>query len=280
MRNCRKNLIMVVALTILGIAPCCYAQSLNAETVDNAEFKLNSVDTALEADAVPSKTKAYIDEYKLSLGSQMLSYQASSRVSLSDSKHIDTGYKGLNAIKVDEAVVSERPAFELGSTITLNNSYEANSIGFNDSNITGVVFATKVGKLDLQGGYNQSNLPLTAGNESETTESTVLASARASVAVPESASEDSVLKSVEASLASDYYLEAVYSFKPDLKGKVAFKKSMIDTFDTKENVKVEGIVEATSDVSIKAGYSQENRIEVETKIPKEKKFYTEFILKF
>ena len=119
-----------------------------------------------------------------------------------------------------------------------------------------------------------------ASSEPSASGSEVAASARASMGSELSPSTSSPKESVEASLASDYYLEAVYNFKPTLKGKVAFKKSMIDTFDSKENVEVEGIVDATSDVSIKAGYSEENRPEIETKNSKEKKVWTEFILKF
>ena len=93
-------------------------------------------------------------------------------------------------------------------------------------------------------------------------------SARASMGDVTNTSIDSNIN--PSTISSDYYLEAIYSFKPTLKGKVAFKKTVIDTFDSKENIEVEGIVDASSDVSIKAGYSNENRPEVESKASGEK----------
>lgn len=280
MKNSRKNLIMAVASTLLCVAPYSYAQTIDSETVDVKEFKLNS-DTLLEENILSTKQEKVTGEYKLSLGSQMLTYQNPSRVYPSEAKHIDTGFKGVTTGSVDEVIVKDSPIFEIGSVITLNNSYEDNSIGFNESNVTGISFTTKAGRLDLHGSYNKTNMPMSiAKADSNAATNEITASARASIGSEESQISGSAKESIEASLASDYYLEAVYNFKPTLKGKVAFKKSMIDTFESKENVELEGIVEATSDVSIKAGYSEENRPEIETKNSKEKKVWTEFILKF
>lgn len=280
MKNSRKNIVMAVALTLLGVAQFSYAQSITLESAEINEFKLNG-NIAVE-EKILNTNKEIANEYKLSLGSQMLNYQNPSRVYPSEAKHIETGFKGLTTTdSVEEVIVKDTPAFEIGSVITLNNSYEDNSIGYNDSSITGISFTTKTGRFDLRGSYSQSNMPMSlASSEPSASGSEVAASVRASMGSELSPSTSSPKESVEASLASDYYLEAVYNFKPTLKGKVAFKKSMIDTFDSKENVEVEGIVDATSDVSIKAGYSEENRPEIETKNSKEKKVWTEFILKF
>lgn len=280
MKNCRKNIVMAVALTLLGVAQFSYAQSITPESAEINEFKLNG-NIAVE-EKILNTNKEIANEYKLSLGSQMLNYQNPSRVYPSEAKHIETGFKGLTTTdSVEEVIVKDTPTFEIGSVITLNNSYEDNSIGYNDSSITGISFTTKTGRFDLRGSYSQSNMPMSlASSEPSASGSEVAASVRASMGSELSPSTSSPKESVEASLASDYYLEAVYNFKPTLKGKVAFKKSMIDTFESKENVEVEGIVDATSDVSIKAGYSEENRSEVETKNSREKKVWTEFILKF
>ena len=280
MKNSRKNIVMAVALTLLGVAQFSYAQSIAPESAEINEFKLNG-NIAVE-EKILNTNKEIANEYKLSLGSQMLNYQNPSRVYPSEAKHIETGFKGLTTTdSVEEVIVKDTPVFEIGSVITLNNSYEDNSIGYNDSSITGISFTTKTGRFDLRGSYSQSNMPMSLANsEPSASGSEVAASARASMGSELSPSTSSSKESVEASLASDYYLEAVYNFKPTLKGKVAFKKSMIDTFESKENVEVEGIVDATSDVSIKAGYSEENRSEVETKNSREKKVWTEFILKF
>lgn len=280
MKNCRKNIVMAVALTLLGVTQFSYAQSITPESAEINEFKLNG-NIAVE-EKILNTNKEIANEYKLSLGSQMLNYQNPSRVYPSEAKHIETGFKGLTTTdSVEEVIVKDTPTFEIGSVITLNNSYEDNSIGYNDSSITGISFTTKTGRFDLRGSYSQSNMPMSlASSEPSASGSEVAASVRASMGSELSPSTSSPKESVEASLASDYYLEAVYNFKPTLKGKVAFKKSMIDTFESKENVEVEGIVDATSDVSIKAGYSEENRSEVETKNSREKKVWTEFILKF
>lgn len=280
MKNSRKNIVMAVALTLLGVAQFSYAQSITPESAEINEFKLNG-NIAVE-EKILNTNKEIANEYKLSLGSQMLNYQNPSRVYPSEAKHIETGFKGLTTTdSVEEVIVKDTPTFEIGSVITLNNSYEDNSIGYNDSSITGISFTTKTGRFDLRGSYSQSNMPMSlASSEPSASGSEVAASVRASMGSELSPSTSSPKESVEASLASDYYLEAVYNFKPTLKGKVAFKKSMIDTFESKENVEVEGIVDATSDVSIKAGYSEENRSEVETKNSREKKVWTEFILKF
>ena len=73
MKNSRKNLIMAVASTLLCVAPYSYAQTIDSETVDVKEFKLNS-DTLLEENILSTKQEKVTGEYKLSLGSQMLTY--------------------------------------------------------------------------------------------------------------------------------------------------------------------------------------------------------------
>ncbi|MDN5279748.1 MAG: hypothetical protein PWR01_3713 [Clostridiales bacterium] len=82
-------------------------------------------------------------------------------------------------------------------------------------------------------------------------------------------------------LASRYYLEAVYNFQPKVQGKVSYKRSMIDTIESEEELQVEGIVEANRNILIKAGYNNETRPEInEPKATKDSKVWTEFILKF
>ena len=278
MKNSLKKLIMAVVLSLLANVPNSYAQNVTVDEI--SDFKLNSVENASKnSTIIPDKADFLKGEFNLSLGSQMLSYQNASKIFPSDAKHIETGFDGFNSkIEFDDSVVklNSNSQRDFLPVITLNNSYEDNAIGLNDSSSSVLSLSGKTGRLSFYGEYNQSNLTLGAGNQYAS--DNIMPSARASMG---SVTNTSVETNANPSaISSDYYLEAVYSFKPTLKGKVAFKKTVIDTFDLKENVEVEGIVEATSDVSIKAGYSNENRSELESKTPKEKKVWTEFILKF
>ncbi len=277
MKKSRKNLFLTIVLSLLAVVPCSYAQS-----IDNiSDFKLNGVDeTAKEAVNTSSKPGLFSGEFNLSLGSQMLDYQNTNRIFSSEEKHIETGFEGFSSkIEFDEPSVkfNSENQRDFVSVITLNNSYESNAIGFNDNSNSYLTLTGKSGRLSFYGEYNQSNLTIGSGNDNSS-ENNIMPSARASIGNVTNTSIDSNIN--PSTISSDYYLEAVYSFKPTLKGKVAFKKTVIDTFDSKENIEVEGIVDASSDVSIKAGYSNENRAEVESKTSGEKKVWTEFILKF
>ncbi len=169
----------------------------------------------------------------------------------------------------------------LAPVITLNNSYENNAIGFNDSASSGLSIGGGNGKLQVYGEYEQRHTPQIQ-IESGVTERHMDGLRGATIdtsAADDSNQPDSREKN--AALASRYYLEAVYSFKPNLKGKVSFKRSMIDTFESEEKLQVEGIVEANRNILIKAGYNNEVRPEVtEPRTNKDTKVWTEFILKF
>ncbi len=277
MKNSLKKLILAVVLSLLANVPNSYAQNTSIDEI--SDFKLNTVEDSSDSVIVPDKAELLKGEFNLSLGSQMLSYQNTSKIFPSEAEHIETGFEGFNSkIEFDDSVVKLNPNSQRDfmPVITLNNSYEDNAIGLNDSSSSALSLSGKTGRLSFYGEYNQSNLTLGPGTQN--TSDNIMPSARASIGNVSNTSIESNIS--PSAISSDYYLEAVYSFKPTLKGKVAFKKTVIDTFDLKENVEVEGIVDATSDVSIKAGYSNENRSEIESKTPKEKKVWTEFILKF
>jgi hypothetical protein len=277
MKNSLKKLILAVVLSLLANVPNSYAQNVDVNEI--TDFKLSTVEDSSNSVIVPDKAEFFKGEFNLSLGSQMLSYQNTSKIFPSEAEHIETGFEGFNSkIEFDDSVVKLNPNSQRDfmPVITLNNSYEDNAIGLNDSSSSALSLSGKTGRLSFYGEYNQSNLTLGPGTQN--TSDNIMPSARASIGNVSNTSIESNIS--PSAISSDYYLEAVYSFKPTLKGKVAFKKTVIDTFDLKENVEVEGIVDASSDVSIKAGYSNENRSEIESKTPKEKKVWTEFILKF
>ncbi len=276
MKKRSGKLIVAATLAILSLAQIACAQNLASEVKKAIEdFRFNN-ETEKNISRV-SDNAAKFNEFKLSLGSQMLSYQEQSHVAPSDAKHIETGYKGLNLEGLNDSEIkfSSEDSRSFGSVITLNNSYQENTIGFNDGSVNTLALAGRAGRLSIRSEYSQTNKPLAVSERSSN--SSILASSRASL---NGNTNNASAKEVEAAIASDYYLEAVYSFKPTLKGKVAFKRSMIDTFESKENVTVEGIMETGSNTAIKAGYSNENLIEVETDKAKEEKVWTEFILKF
>ena len=270
--NCKK-FILAVVMSLLASLPISYAQSLEPIS----DFKLNSeIDSTEELDSVTTSSDLFKNEFNLSLGSQMLDYQNSSKVFPSEAEHIDTGFSGLN-LNIDFSdKLNKTNQHDFASVITLNNSYVDNAIGFGDSSAPSLSISGQRGRLSLYGEYNQSNIAIGSGDGQANMGANSFVRASTNN-ITKSSVDDSLISST---VSSDYYLEAVYSFKPSLKGKVAFKKSVIDTFDLKENVEVEGIVEATSDVSIKAGYSNESHPEIEKKSSKEQKVWTEFILKF
>ena len=276
MNRSLKNLVLAIVLSLLTKVPCSYAQNIDEIT----DFKLNSVDNiSEELKVAPSKSEIFNSEFNLSLSSQMLSYQNTSKVFPSEAEHIETGFDGFDSkIDFDDKVIKYNTDTQrdLIPVITLNSSYEDNAIGITDSTGSSLSLSGKTGRLSFYGEYNQSNLSIGSGDQNNS--NVVVSSARATMGNVTTTSADTNIN--PSAVSSDYYLEAVYSFKPTLKGKVAFKKTVIDTFDLKENVEVEGIVDASSDVSIKAGYSNESRSEIESKTPKEKKVWTEFILKF
>lgn len=298
MKNKTKNIVFALALAILGSAAVSYAEktdslieqtyvknktAVTSEGINTGrEFKLNAKDNVVEEETVvSSKAKEFIDEFKLSFGSDMMKYQTKSGVAPSEPKHIDANYNRVNVVASDKIEASSNHLNEFDSMITLNNAYQDNAIGFNEGSNSAISLTKKSGRLSIYGEYNQSNMPIALA-ETDRKSSGVLASARGPVSGSGTTASvpDENEKSVDSPIASDYYLEAIYSFKSNLKGKVSFKKSMIDSLESKENVKFEGVIDASKDVSIKAGYSTETYPEVETKNAKEEKVWTEFIMKF
>lgn len=270
-----KNIVFTIVLSILSSVPYSYAQSLNEIT----DFKLNSEQKVSEVSSISTpKTERFSGEFNLSLGSQMLDYQNTSKVFSSEAKHIETGFNGFNTnIKFDDSNLNPENQKDFSSIITLNSSYENNAIGFGETSTPVLSLSAKSGKLSFYGKYNQNNLSIGAG-DTPVTNNGVMTSVRTSSTNNTNISQED--NQTSTAISSDYYLEAVYSFKPNIKGKVAYKKTVIDAFDLKENVEVEGIVDVTNDVSIKASYQNESRPDLENKNSGEKKVLTEFILKF
>lgn len=283
MKKGLKIQVVLLALAILLLGPVCYAQN-----ADNIDKQLNR-DKKLRHSTIPRS-----GEFKLSLGSQLFTSVKPVVIPGTERNDIITDFADLsdNSLSRNSSFSTTNTDLRLKSSrtisqkrfvpvITLNNSYEDNAIDLNDSASSGLAIAGEKGRLQVYGEFEQKQrTQIPVSNPISVSKS--VAGIRASViepSIPEK--EQSDPHENNAALSSQYYLEAIYSFKPTLKGKVSFKRSMIDTFESEEKLQVEGIVEANRNVLIKAGYNNEVRPEVtEPKSSKDTKVWTEFILKF
>lgn len=280
-----KNQVACLALLFLLQTPYCFAQ-----ISDKLDLQLNR-NQSNRSRKVPVPRSG---EFKLSLGSQMFdSNSTSTGLSAIELSGVNRE-QGLSAIdnevfygnteapgelKFHTRLSNDKKRF--GPTITLNNSYTDSASGPDAPASEGLVISGESGRLKVYGEFEKAvvqQLPaVDSANYGEPGKASTL---RGSIAEPEN-SENSEPTDKNSAMSSRYYLEAVYSFKPTLKGKVSFKRSMIDTFESEEKLQVEGIVEANRNVLIKAGYNNEVRPEVtEPRSSKDTKVWTEFILKF
>ncbi|OGK09628.1 MAG: hypothetical protein A2W80_07285 [Candidatus Riflebacteria bacterium GWC2_50_8] len=285
------NMLVFVVLLALFMP----AEVLHAQKIDNLNLQLNrSPNRHHKAKPVPGN-----GEFKLSLGSQLFAEEESARPIESPTTEVsrveiaetfsDFGDRSTSQMQLQTPVqlklratrATEKHRF--APTITLSSAYEDNSIGPNDPTATGLSIGKESGRLSVYGEFEQQHMTTFNTQNSNAFGNQANGNAiRASVIESKnSGQEKPEPHEKSAALASRYYLEAVYSFKPTLKGKVSFKRSMIDTFESEEKLQVEGIVEANQNVLIKAGYNNEVRPEVtDTKSSKDTKVWTEFILKF
>ncbi len=168
---------------------------------------------------------------------------------------------------------------KFSSTLTLTTDYYGQNIA--GENEEGLRIEKKLGKFKILGEFEQrriTKIPLPDYNNSP--DFAAQGQLRASF-LDNPGNHETEQHNKLSALASRYYLEATYSFKPTFSGRVAYKRSMIDTIEAEEKLELEGIVEANRNVLIKAGFNNETRPEVnEPKATKDSKVWTEFILKF
>lgn len=178
----------------------------------------------------------------------------------------------------DESLAASSRNFS--STLTLTNGYS--QLSLNENSNESLRLEKKLGKFKILGEFEQqtiTRIPLPEGNTTSFIANANQPLTRASLINSPSAETD--LQSKNSALASRYYLEAVYSFKPTVQGKLSYRRSMVDTIESEEKLQFEGVVEANRNVLIKAGFNNETRPEVnEPKATKDSKVWTEFILKF
>ena len=286
--------INILAIFVL-LAALLSADVLYAQKINNLDLQLNHASSRQRRPVtVPGN-----GEFKLSLGSQLFNEPETTLPTTGQNTEISRieiaeTFSDLGSINIDRARPVEPSQLTLRSsnlsgqqrfsqTITLSSAYEDNAIGPNDPTAESLTIRGESGRLRVYGELEQQHItplaPKSIGGFGESGNQRTL---RASVnANGNNGPQKPEPHETSAALASRYYLEAIYSFKPTLKGKVSFRRSMIDTFESEEKLQVEGIVEANPNILIKAGYNNEVRPEVtDTKSNKDTKVWTEFILKF
>ncbi|MDD2624127.1 MAG: hypothetical protein PHF29_05305 [Candidatus Riflebacteria bacterium] len=251
----KRYFVLVLALCALVLP-----RSLQAQVYLDYDFRLK-----IESPAdVEEKNSEFSRHYELTFGNPML--EPTSEI------HLD----------IDDTItstVSEKTGVE--PVITLNNCYQTNAIGYKNSSDNSLSISGDAGRWQIYGEFEQKYFTQIDADKGYQARSGFGEGFRGSI---RGASEGDLQSQDEmkTSVSSSYYLEAVYSFKPNLKGRVAFKHSSIDTFETEKTIQVEGIVEPKPNVQIKAGIDNEFGPEngAEAKTPKDTRVYTEFILKF
>jgi hypothetical protein len=168
---------------------------------------------------------------------------------------------------------------KFSSILTLTTDYYGHNLA--DENDEGLRIEKKLGKFKILGEFEQrriTKIPLP--DDSNSPDFANQGQLRTSF-LDNPGNYETEQHNKLTALASRYYLEATYSFKPTFSGRLAYKRSMIDTIEAEEKLELEGIVEANRNVLIKAGFNNETRPEVnEPRATKDSKVWTEFILKF
>jgi hypothetical protein len=287
------NFLRKISILTLVIFTC-ITTFVHAQEIENLDFHLKQ-------EKVPTSN---LGRFELSLGSQMLSKDQSTlklsnielppqefnlkntaeynRFRFQNEQPITDSAIESPKLEVSTEIINENSNF---STLTLNNSYMENSIGLNSSPSQTISGKKKIGKWAVYGEYKKekvNSLNLKSSNNPIITPrmySNITANQNARTTTGKTLPPTDPDKN--AALSSRYHLEAVYNFLPTFKGKVSYKRSMIDQSESGEKLQVEGIVEANKNMLIKAGYNNEKRPEVnDPKSTKDTKVWTEFILKF
>lgn len=293
--NLASRFLAMIALVFCAVGP------VFAQPVSPMKFNLAGQPAA---PSTPAETEA-LGEFRISLDSQLLAPRVeqtvAERFQLPEAS--SQPFTGELVLRSSSLAEEDPSAFEIplrriresrkidagefDTTLTLTTGYAQTQ---DDSpRISG---ARRIGRLALYGEIDQSTV---VKNPVQTSAVRPLTSpiVQANRVAPSAAKgeQTQLVRPIDAHAANDdvsalalrnYYLEAIYSFLPSLQGKVSYKRSEIETFDSNENVQVEGIVQAGQDVIIKAGYRNETSpSEMKDRKPSnDQKVWTEFILKF
>ncbi len=255
-----------------------------------------------EASLAPQNERlASLGEFRISMASQMLDPQ-NNRFGFSrfdqfaDDLVLQTRDLETGGILRDPGNLSSTRRIaesqELGSTLTLTAIYFQDEFGRSGAKPQGIGARKNLGRWAVYGeiGKGETFSRIRWANRKPETTNLLPPKVLMNVAgknqgqiPPKSAVNVSpTLDESEIPSINNYYLEAIYNFRPSLKGKVSYKRSKMETLESDEKLQVEGIVDAGRDVQIKAGYRNQTMPDVtnEPKQPNNTKVWTEFILKF
>jgi hypothetical protein len=260
MKKARKNrvLIKVAALFVLFL-PCV----LGAQGLPNYELQLS-----LSSYEAGYSMERDIEAYPRGQG-LYFSNPVSDGSMLAGSLFEAGELEEQESMELDEVLSVSNPS------ITITNSYQSRTAAYGNAPDSSFAITSDKGRWQIHGSFEQKYFTQ-IDDKAYQDRSSGLGFYRGSARVSDEGGEE-----LKTSVSSSYYLEAVYSFKPTVKGRVALKHSQIDTFDTEKTIQFEGIVEPKPNVQIKAGFDNELGAEsnVDSKGAKAR-VWTEFILKF
>jgi len=290
-----KKILLLIAV-LLGSQFAVYAQP--TPTAFSLEY---SDDTPQ-----PWGTPSSLGEFRFSLGSQIFSLDSdflAKRRIFSSNSETKTGALILRNSDWQSLSLQNtqgnfrglrRELSDFESTLTLTPDYLQEERSVYNSKREGIFGRRRIGKLDVYGEMTKEDVPTIVKSETKPVNSDISQSKlSANIQARSDTKKNSVIsKPLDIAETADgktpsltlnnYYLEAIYNFKPSLQGKVSYKRSTVDSLDRNEKLQVEGIVEAGKDVVIKAGYKNETKPEIsnDKKPTNDTKVWTEFILKF
>lgn len=173
------------------------------------------------------------------------------------------------------------PPEEAETVITFDSSFPTSMNSFSDSSLSSFQVAGRNGKFEFYGSFNQYTRTQLASSI-RTSFMPVMPAARHSLSANSLTENNTANLDSIVSLNTTYTIEAVYNFKPEFSGKVAYKKGSVDSFNVEEKVGVAGIVKTSENTEIKASYSGDLLRDTKTGKTefKDNEVKTEFILKF
>ena len=258
----KNNFLIIMALfAILSFCP------VNAENLPSYDLHLN-IEQENESKTVVEPTIERERLYSLTLD-----IDNESTVNSEENLEFDSNLY----LPKDSSLTGFNPVITIDNSYSYNN--EVSQDGFQKSN--SFTLSDESGKWQFSGNYERKYF-----NQIENDKNISAGGLRASSIESQSSdgiSNPSETSDFKTSLASSYQLEVVYSFKPTVKGKVAFTQETIDDYDTGKTIQAEAIVETRSNVQIKAGVKNQldnNSVNNDTNLSKENKVWTEFIIKF
>lgn len=288
--GCRRIAVLVTVLWLGGIG---LAGAQGAR-----DLKLN-----LKSERPPAPRMAPLAEFKISLDSQMLTRETPSPAEATQlqlsSERPPSGERELvlRSSKFDESATpakpresSDRPSVppaqtgrEFGSTLTLTPGYLEGGRYPRSANTRFISGSREGDRWRFYGEVGQEPGIGFGGNPGTSLSLGERPSPPRSLSSLRTEGDLAVATSDQPRgfMLNNYYLEAMYKFRPAVQGKVSYEKSLVDSLEANENLQLEGIVETGKDVTIKAGYR--NQFSPEAKQRRsvgDQKVWTEFILKF